>query len=152
MRVGAIGVIHIRTMWHANDELARDWLSAPFRIRTAADAVQLLGTSLQHAPIEKLRLAHLEGDGGLIAVTEESGGKDIILFGLAQIIRDACMLGTSRILVAHNHPSGDPTPSRADRYATRRLAETLQLLEIELVDHLIFARGGVASFRGMGLL
>lgn len=104
------------------------------------------------APVEKLRLVHLERDGRLIAITEEIGGRDLILFRLGDIIRDVCTLQTQRVLVAHNHPSGDPKPSRADRYATRRLAELLRLLEIELVDHLIFARDGVASFRGMGLL
>ena len=139
-------------MWYASGETNPAWLPRSFRICTAADAVQLLGASLLDAPVEKLRLAHLEGDGSLIAVSEETGGRDLIVFRIGQIVRDACLLGTSRILLAHNHPSGDPTPSRADRYATRRLGEVLNLLEIELVDHLIFARNGIASFRGLGLL
>ena len=56
------------------------------------------------------------------------------------------------MVIAHNHPSGDPRPSRADRDATRRLAETAPALGISLHDHLIFAGGGCRSFRELGLL
>ena len=54
--------------------------------------------------------------------------------------------------IAHNHPSGDPSPSRADIEATRRLAEAAAALGIRLHDHLIFAGGDCRSFRALGLL
>ena len=54
--------------------------------------------------------------------------------------------------MAHNHPSGDPRPSRADIQATRRLAETADALDIRLHDHLIFAGTDCRSFRELGLL
>ena len=56
------------------------------------------------------------------------------------------------LVIAHNHPSGDPRPSRADIEATRRLAETAAALGICLHDHLIFAGGECCSFRELGLL
>lgn len=95
---------------------------------------------------------HLRTDGYFIALAEQSGGLDMIPLSLGNIVRDVCRFHTRRVLLAHNHPSGDPTPSNADRLATQRLAELLRLLEIELVDHLIFARDGVTSFRQLGLL
>jgi DNA repair protein RadC len=125
---------------------------ARFRLRTAADAVTLFGEELRTAPVECLRLAHLDGAGALIALTGRSGGQGALPLALDRIVREAFVHDSRRLLVAHNHPSGDPTPSHADRIATRRLAELLRLLGIDLIDHLVFARGGVTSFRQLGLL
>jgi DNA repair protein RadC len=60
--------------------------------------------------------------------------------------------GAVAVVMAHNHPSGDPTPSIADREATRLLAGALKTLDVRLVDHLIVAGQGVTSFRSLGLL
>lgn len=112
----------------------------------------LLGGTLGAAEREHLCIAHLDWNGSLIALTEQVGGHDALSLALDWIARDALIRESSRLLIAHNHPSGDPAPSKADRMATRRLAELLRMLGIELVDHLIFARGGVNSFRQLGLL
>lgn len=56
------------------------------------------------------------------------------------------------VIVAHNHPSGDPAPSPEDRSATRRLSSVGRLLGIGLLDHVVVARRGYFSFRGEGLL
>jgi DNA repair protein RadC len=58
--------------------------------------------------------------------------------------------GVAAVLVAHNHPSGDPTPSREDEGVTRRLAEGAGMLGLELVDHVIVASGGWSSLRELG--
>jgi DNA repair protein RadC len=131
-----------------------DQLAAPvrFKLRTAADAIALLGDDLREAPIELLRLLHLDRAGELIALTGQSGSRGVLSLAFDRIVREICVHGSRRVLIAHNHPSGDPTPSRADHMATRRLAQVLRSLGIELVDHLIVARGGVTSFRQLGLL
>ncbi len=56
------------------------------------------------------------------------------------------------LIVAHNHPSGDPAPSAEDRQATRRLSQAGRLLGIALIDHVVVTRTGYFSFRGKGLL
>lgn len=112
----------------------------------------MLGEGLWSAPIEWLRLAHLDEDGMLIGMTEQAGGDHVLPLRLRHIVGQAFAHGSRRLLVAHNHPSGDPMPSRADLEGTRQLAELLRPLEIALVDHLVFARGGVTSFRQLGLL
>jgi DNA repair protein RadC len=140
-------------MWPADhDALAPARLTRPASLRTAADAFRAVGEELAQATVEILRLAHLDHDGRLIAIDEQTGNHDMLNVATARIIRAACSRGTRQLLIAHNHPSGDPTPSRADRIATRDLAALLRLVEIELVDHLVIARGGVSSFRRMGLL
>ena len=147
-RVGKARLIHIARMWRCDQPL----VEPGFRLRTALDAALLLGGEWRCAPLEYLRVAHLEGGGGLLAVSEQTGGHDALPIALDRIAREALLHDSRRLLIAHNHPSGDPTPSAADRNATRRLADAMRLFEIELVDHLVFARNGVTSFRQLGLI
>jgi DNA repair protein RadC len=61
------------------------------------------------------------------------------------------MIGNYRVLV-HNHPSGDPTPSRADIEMTREIAAAARALKITIHDHLVIGRSGHASFKSLGLI
>lgn len=138
-------------MWLANDLARASSVPRPC-LRTAADAAQMFGADFADQRLESLRIAHLEHDGSLICVSEQHGLHDSVDIATADLLREACLRHTRRIILAHNHPSGDPAPSASDCFATRRIAELLRLLNIELVDHLIFARGGISSFRALGLL
>ena len=68
--------------------------------------------------------------------------------GFRQLVRE----GASGAIFVHNHPSGDPSPSRDDLALTRRLVQAGELLEIRILDHLIVARGTYASLRDLGIL
>lgn len=122
-------------------------------IRTARDAADRLEPLFRDAADEKVAVLHLDSQRRMIAVTEEaSGGRRDVEMPLRAIIAAGLKLGSAGIVVAHNHPSGDPRPSEADIAATRRLAQTAANVGIELHDHLIFAGGEVGSFRALGLL
>ena len=69
-----------------------------------------------------------------------------------EVARRALELSASAILLAHNHPSGDPTPSRADIDMTRQVAEAVKVLQIVVHDHFIVAGDQVASLRALGLM
>jgi DNA repair protein RadC len=71
---------------------------------------------------------------------------------MRQIIADAAVHGSAGLVLAHNHPSGDSTPSDPDCRSTRRLAAAAQALDCTVLDHLIFAGGQCTSFRRIGLL
>jgi DNA repair protein RadC len=75
-----------------------------------------------------------------------------VRFPLREIMRDALRHGSAGIILAHNHPSGDSTPSDSDCRATRRLASAAEALDCTVIDHLIFGGDQCASFRRMGLL
>lgn len=96
-------------------------------------------------------MLHLDEECGLILVEERRADCRHGL-PLRAIIAAALELGSRGLIVAHNHPDGDPRPSDADLEATRRLAETAGTLGIRLHDHLIFAGGQCRSFRQLGLL
>lgn len=69
-----------------------------------------------------------------------------------EVVKRALELGASAIILVHNHPSGDPTPSKADIAMTREIAEAAGKLGVALHDHLIVGSAGHASFKSLGLL
>ena len=122
-------------------------------IVTARDAADLLAPLFADRIGELLAIVHLDAAQGLIAVDERpAAGGEAVDLPMREIFQAALRRGAAGLILAHNHPSGDPRPSRADVEATRRFAETAENLGIRLHDHLIFAGGACRSFREMGLL
>jgi DNA repair protein RadC len=80
------------------------------------------------------------------------GLRDSVTIPLRAVVADALAFDCTAVVMAHNHPSGDPAPSDADYVLTRRLARTLEAVGVQLYDHLVLARGGYESFRAHGLL
>ena len=101
---------------------------------------------------ESLWVAHVDDQMRCLHVSchqgDETGGD----FPLRQIITDAAGLGSTGIVLAHNHPSGNPRPSDSDCRATRRLAAAAEALDCTILDHLVFAGADCTSFRRAGLL
>jgi DNA repair protein RadC len=123
------------------------------RISDTAVAAALFAPTFVDPDHESLSIAHLDADLRLIYLaTLPGGGADSIELPLRTVMGDALALNAHALIVAHNHPGGDPNPSRADKVATRRLVETARPLDIRVIDHLIFCGEGVTSFRALGLL
>jgi DNA repair protein RadC len=123
--------------------------------RALADipAAHALFAALADEPVEVAAFVYLSADRRLLGMRHaRSGLPDTVWLPIRAVAIDALALGATALLVAHNHPGGDPTPTRADVDGTRTLARALDSLEIVLLDHLVIARGGIASFRALGLL
>src|SRR5688500_2299527 len=111
----------------------------PLFLRNAGAAASLLAPLLAGAVRESLFVAHVGSDHRLIElVREEEGTRDQVSIPARAILVDAIRLGSSRLILAHCHPSGDPAPSAHDIVATRRLADMAAVVGISLEDHLIF--------------
>jgi DNA repair protein RadC len=122
-------------------------------IGTARDAADLLEPVFASASRERLAVLHLDGERRMLALDEAPVDKvDSVGLPVRAIIAKALDLGASGVVIAHNHPSGDPRPSQSDIAATRRLADTAAGVGIRLHDHLIFAGRSCRSFRQLGLL
>lgn len=106
----------------------------------------------QNPDRESFWVAHLDEEGRCLHLTRHDGGSDAVDLPLRRIIVDAAVHESSAIVVAHNHPSGDPTPSDSDLRATRRLATAAEALDCRLLDHLIFAGSDCRSLRRLGYL
>ena len=101
---------------------------------------------------ESLFVAHLDGDSRCVHLSRHDGSESGADFPLRAIVADAAVHGSVGIVLAHNHPSGDPAPSASDTRATRRLAAATEALDCAVLDHLIFAGRDVSSLRQLGYL
>ncbi|NUR45654.1 MAG: DNA repair protein [Sphingomonas sp.] len=101
---------------------------------------------------ETLWVAHLDDQARCLHVTSHEGDETGASFPLRQIIVDAAQHGSAGIVLAHNHPSGDMTPSDSDKRSTRKLAAATEALDCAVLDHLVFAGSDCASFRQLGYL
>ncbi len=84
-------------------------------------------------------------------VTVYQGSVNAAQVRVAEVFKEAVRANSPAIAIAHNHPSGDPTPSAADIALTAELAKASELLDIDLIDHLIVGDGRWISLRRMGL-
>jgi len=109
--------------------------------------------ALAHAPREQFRVLFLDKKNQLIAdETMNEGTVDHAPVYPREVARRALELSASAIILVHNHPSGDPTPSAADIDMTRQVVEAGRVLKIAVHDHLVVGREGVASFKALGLI
>jgi len=112
-----------------------------------------LQASTGYGKIEQFRLLFLDQKNRLIAdEVQQRGTVNHTPVYPREVVKRALELGASAIIMVHNHPSGDVTPSRADIEMTKEVAETAKRLGIALHDHVIVAPGEHASFKSLGLL
>lgn len=103
--------------------------------------------------IEQFRVLFLDRKNVLIADEAQSKGTvDHTPVYPREVVKRALELNASAIILVHNHPSGDPTPSRGDILMTREIVAAAKALKIEVHDHLVIGKGRHASFKALGLL
>lgn len=130
---------------------ARRIESAP-RIMTPAHAYEYLRFEMEDQEREQLRVLNLNQRHRVIsAPLIYQGSLHTTVVRIAEVFRPAIIDNAAAILVAHNHPSGEPEPSREDCALTHAIAQAGKLLDIELVDHIVIGQGRFVSLRGRNL-
>lgn len=118
-----------------------------------AAAGQLVADSVAGEMVEVAAFAYCDHAGRVLGVRHARGGTvDAIDLPVRRVAIDALSLDAAVVVMAHNHPSGEAWPSRADRDATRRLSDALRALGVHLHEHLVVGASGAWSFRAAGLL
>jgi len=123
-------------------------------VSTPEDVVALCATQLRGLDREHFWALALSTKNRLLRMVEVSvGSLNTSIVHPRELFKEAVRVSAASIVVVHNHPSGDPTPSGADLQLTRRLAKAGEVLGIELLDHVVIGDGGAhASLRHMGVL
>jgi len=122
-------------------------------VRSPRDVVELFAARLEDLPVEEFHVAVLDSQHRLerdIMVTR--GILNSSLVHPREVFREAIAERAAAIILVHNHPSGDPTPSADDRVVTEQLVAAGRLLYIPVHDHVIVGRGRYTSFAEAGLL
>ncbi len=110
-------------------------------------------TAMAHRETEQFRILFLDRKNVLIADEEQARGTvDHVPVYPREVVKRALELNASALILVHNHPSGDPTPSEADIAMTAQIQDAAQVLGITLHDHLIVGRSREVSFRSLGYL
>lgn len=123
-----------------------------FQIRSPSDAAQLMQLEMSHLDQEQLRAICLDTKNRVQKVqTVYVGSLNTSMVRIGEVFKEAIRLNAASIIVVHNHPSGDPSPSPEDVLVTRQIVEAGRLLDIEVLDHLVIGAGRFVSMRERGL-
>ena len=110
-------------------------------------------TAMAHRETEQFRILFLDRKNVLIADEEQARGTvDHVPVYPREVVKRALELNASALILVHNHPSGDPTPSEADITVTHQIKEAAEVLGMVLHDHLIIGKSREVSFRALGYL
>lgn len=122
------------------------------KIRSPRDVYNLLGPSLRDEKREHFIALLLDTKNGVLrSRTVSVGDLSSSIVHPREVFSEAIRHGAASLIVAHNHPSGDPTPSPEDIAVTRRLAEAGELLGIEVLDHIVLGDNRWTSLKEKGL-
>lgn len=118
-----------------------------------SDLVAYCRSATAYEPVEQFRILFLNNKNALIAdEKQQTGTINHTPVYVREVIKRALTLNAGAIILVHNHPSGDPTPSRADIEMTRKIVDAAKAVELVVHDHLIIGRGQEVSFRTLGLI
>jgi DNA repair protein RadC len=146
-------IVEIKLVEAAAKRLARGALQKRPVLSSFMEVLDYCRTAMAFAEREEFRILFLDKRNALIADEVQGVGTiDHTPVYPREIVRRALELGASALILAHNHPSGDPTPSSADIRMTKDIAAIAQPFGITVHDHLIVGRHGHSSFRGLKLL
>ena len=125
----------------------------PTIIRRPEDTLPVLESELSELAYERFIALALNTKNHVTAVLPVSSGSlNASIVHPRELFQRAILANAASIIVCHNHPSGDPTPSPEDIALTRKLVEAGQLVDIPILDHVILGYGKYSSFKEMGLL
>jgi DNA repair protein RadC len=155
--VGVAKAVQLAAAFDLGNRLAREPL-ANQKIDSPELADQLVGGEMRMLRKEEMRAVLLDTRYRLIRIEDVSTGSvNESIAHPREIFRPAVIASAYAVIVVHNHPSGDPSPSQADHSLTRRLAEAAELMQIKLLDHIIIGAQsqnspGYFSFKEAGVL
>lgn len=122
------------------------------RISRPEDVYELLH-DLQRETKEHFLVLHLDGKNRIICLDRVSTGSlNQSIVHPREVFKGALLSSAAAVVLVHNHPSGDPTPSTEDREITRRLREVGDLVGIKVLDHVIVGEGRYVSFSELGII
>lgn len=150
--MGPTAILDLKLLRELSVRLARSQACARPVLSSWHALVSYARTALAHLPREQFRALYL--DRRNILLRDEllaEGTVDHAPVYPREVVRRALELSASALILVHNHPSGDPTPSQADITVTRQVVEAARLFGLQVHDHLVVGREGTTSFRTLGL-
>src|ERR1700722_17669482 len=151
--LGAAGIAELKIVQAAASRLLRGAVKKRHVLSSSASVLDYCRGAQDFADRELFRVIFLDKRNQLIAdEIQQTGTVDHTPVYPREVVKRALELSATAIILVHNHPGGDPTPSHADIEMTKRIIETARGLGIEVHDHIIVGRDGHASLKGLKLI
>ena len=151
--IGESSALDLKIVEAAARRLARGAVAKRPVLSSWSAVIEYCRTRMAFAQTEQFRILFLDKRNALIAdEMQGSGTVDHTPLYPREVVRRARELSATAVILVHNHPSGDPTPSEADIRMTREIVATAKPLGIAVHDHIIVGREGHASFKGLRLI
>ncbi|MBM3608902.1 MAG: JAB domain-containing protein [Alphaproteobacteria bacterium] len=151
--IGEATAIDLKIVAAAGKRLARGEVASRKTLGSWKDVIEYCRAAMAFAEREEFRILFLDKRNGLIAdEIQGTGTVDHTPVYPREVVRRALELSATALILVHNHPSGDPTPSGADIRMTQDIAAIAKPMGIALHDHIIVGRNGHASFKGLKLI
>lgn len=149
--IGKVKATQIKAICELNKRMTRPIQKAEIKIRTAENVAQLLMNEMQYEKREKVKVLVLNTKNILLRIIDVSyGGTNSAVIEPKDILTEPTKMGAPKIILVHNHPSGDPTPSKEDIELTKRIYKASALLGIELLDHIVIGKQKYISIVSIG--
>jgi DNA repair protein RadC len=150
--VGTARAAQLVAAFELGRRLLADWPSGRWSIRGPRDVADRLILQMGRLEREELRVVILDTKNHVLRVaTVYQGNVSSSLVRVGELYRDAVRLNAAGIILVHNHPSGDPTPSPDDLHLTAEALAAGRMLDIQLLDHLVIGHDAYISMRDRGI-
>src|SRR6185437_3782233 len=151
--LGEAAIVELKVVHAAASRLARGQVKKRPLLSSWSSVLDYCRTAQAFAEKEQFRVLFLDKRNQLIVdELQQTGTVDHTPVYPREVVKRALELSATAIILVHNHPSGDPTPSHADIEMTRTIVEVAKPLGIAVHDHIIVGRDGHASFKGLKLV
>lgn len=151
--VGPGVALHLRVVQAAGQRAARDAVRGRPLLASWQSVIDYCRAAIAHEEREQFRILFLDKRNALIAdERQQVGTVDHAPVYPREVVKRALELSATALILTHNHPSGDPTPSQADIAMTKTIVDVGRPLGIVVHDHIIVARNGHASFKALKLI
>lgn len=151
--VGDATVLHLKSIEAAAQRMARSRVLNRPALSSWEALLDYCHTAMAHKDVEQFRVLYLDRKNVLIADEEQARGTvDHVPVYPREVVKRALELNATALILVHNHPSGDPTPSDQDIAMTRLIQDAAHALSVTIHDHLIIGKSRELSFRAEGYL
>jgi DNA repair protein RadC len=151
--LGEAAITELKVVQAAAHRLAKGRVQKRPVLSSWSSVLDYVRAAQAFAEKEQFRILFLDKRNQLIAdEIQQQGTVDHTPVYPREVVKRALELSATAIILVHNHPSGDPTPSRADIDMTKQVAAVAKTLGIQLYDHVIVGKDGHASLKGLGLI
>jgi DNA repair protein RadC len=151
--VGDAAALEIKIIEASAHRLSRAKIMKRHVVSSWSALIDYCHTIMAHRDTEQFRVLYLDTKNTLIADESQAQGTiDHVPVYPREVVKRALDLNAAAIILVHNHPSGDPTPSQADIDMTNQIADAANALQITLHDHLIIGKSQEFSFKAQGFL